>query len=107
LKNFKLQDPALGATIITGVAFLADLVLTLTVRATGSPITFTTQSLYLVMLVRLAAACADFVTLSAYASGLNVTSAGTPRHGYNGDRFTRLATVSVSSIGSTGFATCD
>ena len=66
--------PALGATIITGVAFLANLALTLTMRATGSPITFTTQSAYLVIVVGLAAACADLFTLSAYASGLKVTS---------------------------------
>jgi drug/metabolite transporter (DMT)-like permease len=66
--------PALGATIITGVAFLANLALTLTMRATGSPVTFTTQSVYLVIGVGLAAACADLFTLSAYASGLKVTS---------------------------------
>ena len=66
--------PALGATIITGVAFLANLALTLTMRATGSPVTFTTQSVYLVIIVGLAAACADLFTLSAYASGLKVTS---------------------------------
>src|SRR4029453_553081 len=66
--------PGLGATIITGVAFLANLALTLTMRATGSPITFTAQSVYLVIVVGLAAACADLFTLSAYASGLKVTS---------------------------------
>lgn len=66
--------PALGATIITGVAFLANLALTLTMRATGSPVTSTTQSVYLVIIVGLAAACADLFTLSAYASGLKVTS---------------------------------
>ena len=66
--------PALGATIITGVAFLANLALTLTMKATGSPVTFTTQSVYLVIVVGLAAACADLFTLSAYASGLKVTS---------------------------------
>lgn len=66
--------PALGATIITGVAFLANLALTLTMRAAGSPVTFTTQSVYLVIVVGLAAACADLFTLSAYASGLKVTS---------------------------------
>jgi len=66
--------PALGATIITGVAFLANLALTLTMRAAGSPMTFTTQSAYLVIVVGLAAACADLFTLSAYASGLKVTS---------------------------------
>lgn len=66
--------PALGATIVTGVAFLANLALTLTMRATGSSIVFTPQSIYLVMLVGVAAACIDFFTLSAYASGLKVTS---------------------------------
>jgi drug/metabolite transporter (DMT)-like permease len=66
--------PALGATIVTGVAFLANLALTLTMRATGSPIVFTPQSIHLVVLVGVAAACADFFTLSAYASGLKVTS---------------------------------
>ena len=66
--------PALGATIITGVAFIANLALTLTMRATGSPVTSTTQSVYLVIIVGLAAACADLFTLSAYASGLKVTS---------------------------------
>jgi uncharacterized membrane protein len=66
--------PALGATIITGVAFLANLALTLTMRAAGSPVTFTSQSVYLVIVVGLAAACADLFTLSAYASGLKVTS---------------------------------
>jgi drug/metabolite transporter (DMT)-like permease len=66
--------PALGATIITGVAFLANLALTLTMRASGSPVTFTTRSVYLVIVVGLAAAGADLFTLSAYASGLKVTS---------------------------------
>ena len=66
--------PALGATIITGVAFLANLGLTLTMKATGAPVTFTPQSVYLVIIVGLAAACADLFTLSAYASRLKVTS---------------------------------
>jgi uncharacterized membrane protein len=66
--------PAPGATIITGVAFLANLALTLVMLATGSPMTFTTRSVYLVIVVGLAAACADLFTLSAYASGLRVTS---------------------------------
>jgi uncharacterized membrane protein len=66
--------PALGATIITGVAFLANLALTLAMRATGAPMIFTARSAYLVVVVGLAAACADLFTLSAYASGLKVTS---------------------------------
>lgn len=66
--------PLLGATIITGVAFLANLALTVTAKASGASITLTTQSLYFVGVVGLAAACADLFTLSAYASGLRVTS---------------------------------
>lgn len=67
--------PALGATIITGVAFLANLALTLTLKASGAPVTLTKQSsLYFVVVVGLAAACADLFTLSAYSSGLRVTS---------------------------------
>jgi uncharacterized membrane protein len=66
--------PALGATIITGVAFLANLALTVSLKTSGVPVTITRQSLYFVMVVGLAAACADLFTLSAYASGLKVTS---------------------------------
>jgi uncharacterized membrane protein len=66
--------PLLGATIITGVAFLANLALTVGAKASGAPITLTTRSLYFVIVVGLAAACADLFTLSAYASGLKVTS---------------------------------
>jgi drug/metabolite transporter (DMT)-like permease len=65
--------PLLGATIITGVAFLANLALTVA-KVSGAPITLTTQSLHFVIVVGLAAACADLFTLSAYASGLKVTS---------------------------------
>jgi uncharacterized membrane protein len=66
--------PALGATIVTGVAFLANLSLMLSARAAGAPISLTRQSLYFVIVVGLAAAAADVFTLSAYASGLRVTS---------------------------------
>jgi len=66
--------PALGATIITGMAFLANLALTVSLKATGAPVTLMRQSLYLVIIVGLAAAWADVFTLSAYASGLKVTS---------------------------------
>jgi drug/metabolite transporter (DMT)-like permease len=66
--------PALGATIITGVALLVNASLTLTMKATGAPITFTSKSIYLVVVVGVAAACADLFTLSAYARGLKITS---------------------------------
>jgi drug/metabolite transporter (DMT)-like permease len=66
--------PALGATIVAGAAFVANLAVTLVMRASGSPMTLTSQSVYLVVLVGLAAAGADLFTLWAYASGLKVTS---------------------------------
>jgi drug/metabolite transporter (DMT)-like permease len=66
--------PALGAAIITGVALLVNVSLTLTMKATGAPITFTSKSIYLVVVVGVAAACADLFTLSAYARGLKITS---------------------------------
>jgi hypothetical protein len=40
--------PALGAAIITGVALLVNASLTLTMKAIGAPITFTSKSIYLV-----------------------------------------------------------
>jgi uncharacterized membrane protein len=66
--------PALGAAIITGVAFLVNVSLTLTMKATGAPITFTSKSMYFVVVVGVAAACADLFTLSAYVRGLKITS---------------------------------
>ena len=66
--------PALGATIITGVAFLVNVAVTVGLKATGAPITVTSRSVYFVVIVGVAAACADLFTLSAYANGLRVTS---------------------------------
>jgi uncharacterized membrane protein len=66
--------PALGATIVTGVAFVVNLSLTLTMKAAGVPIAFTSKSMYFIVVVGVAAACADFFTLSAYAQGLKITS---------------------------------
>jgi uncharacterized membrane protein len=66
--------PLLGATLVTGVAFLANLALTIVAKLSGAHITLTLRSLNFVIVVGLAAACADLFTLSAYASGLKVTS---------------------------------
>jgi drug/metabolite transporter (DMT)-like permease len=63
-----------GAAIITGVAFLVSASLTVSMKASGAPITFTSKSLYFVVVVGVAAACADLFTLSAYARGLKITS---------------------------------
>jgi hypothetical protein len=64
----------LGATIVTGVAFLVNLTVTIAMKVSGAPIVFTPTSLYFVIVVGVAAAAADLFTLSAYASGLKVTS---------------------------------
>jgi len=66
--------PALGTAIITGVAFLINVALTLSIKATGAPIAFSTQSAYSLIVVGVATACVNLFTLLAYASGLKVTS---------------------------------
>ena len=66
--------PALGTAIITGVAFLINVVLTLSIRATGAPIGFSMKSAYSLVVVGVATACVNLFTLLAYASGLKVTS---------------------------------
>jgi drug/metabolite transporter (DMT)-like permease len=64
----------LGAAIITGVALLVNLAVTLSIKASGAPIPFSVKHASLLVVVGLAAACADLFTLSAYASGRKVTS---------------------------------
>jgi len=66
--------PALGTAIITGVACLVNLLVTLAVKARGTPIEFTVKSIYLLIFVGIATACLNLFTLLAYASGLRVTS---------------------------------
>ena len=66
--------PALGTTIVTGIAFLLNLALTLSLRITGAPIVFSMTSVYSLVVVGVATACVNLFTLLAYASGLRVTS---------------------------------
>jgi drug/metabolite transporter (DMT)-like permease len=66
--------PALGTAIITGIAFLLNVALTLSIRATGAPIAFSMKSAYSLVVVGIATACVNLFTLLAYASGLRVTS---------------------------------
>jgi drug/metabolite transporter (DMT)-like permease len=66
--------PALGAAVITGVALLVNGAVTASMWAAGAPIAVSAKSLVLLVVVGVAAACADLFTLSAYASGLRVTS---------------------------------
>ena len=66
--------PALGTAIITGIACLINVALTLSIRATGAPIAFSTKSFYFLVVVGVATAGVNLFTLLAYASGLRVTS---------------------------------
>ena len=66
--------PVLGTAIITGIAFLLNVVLTLSIRATGAPIAFSMKSAYSLVVVGVATACVNLFTLLAYAHGLRVTS---------------------------------
>ena len=66
--------PALGTAIVTGIAFLINAVVTLCVRATGAPVTFSMTSGYCLLVVGVATACVNLFTLLAYANGLRVTS---------------------------------
>ena len=55
-------------------AFLLNAVLTLSLRATGTPIAFSMTSVFSLVLVGIATACVNLFTLLAYAAGLRVTS---------------------------------
>jgi drug/metabolite transporter (DMT)-like permease len=66
--------PALGTSIVTGVAFLLNVALTLSLKAAGVPISFSTKSVYSLVVVGLATASVNLFTLLAYSSGLRVTS---------------------------------
>jgi drug/metabolite transporter (DMT)-like permease len=66
--------PALGAMVVTGVAFLVNLAIVLILHTRGATFTASTASIALLAVVGAAAASADFFTLSAYASGLRATS---------------------------------
>jgi len=66
--------PALGTAIVTGIAFLINVVLTLSIKATGASVGFSMASVYALVVVGVATACVNLFTLLAYASGLRVTS---------------------------------
>ena len=66
--------PALGAMVVTGVAFLVNLAIVLILHSRGAALTASTASVALLVVVGAAAASADFFTLSAYAAGLRATS---------------------------------
>ena len=65
---------ALGTTIVTGIAFLINLALTLSLKATGAPVAFSMRSASSLIVVGVATAGVNLFTLLAYAHGLRVTS---------------------------------
>jgi uncharacterized membrane protein len=66
--------PALGAAVVTGVAFLVNAAIATVTWTVGSTGGVSGRSVAFLAVVGAAAACADLLTLSAYASGLRVTS---------------------------------
>src|SRR5215471_8150329 len=66
--------PALGTAIVTGIAFLVNVAITLAFRIAGAPIAFSMKSASYLLVVGVATACINLFTLLAYASGLRVTS---------------------------------
>lgn len=66
--------PALGTAVITGIACLLNVAVTLSLWAGGTPITFSLKSLNFLAVVGVATAAVNLFTLLAYASGLRVTS---------------------------------
>jgi drug/metabolite transporter (DMT)-like permease len=65
---------ALGALILTGVAFQVNAVILLGMRANGHEVAFTREALWLMALAGIAAAGVDVFGLLAYDRGLRVTS---------------------------------
>lgn len=65
---------ALGAMVITGVAFLVNAVVLLAMRANGHEIVFKPEALWLLVVAGIAASGVDIFGLLAYERGLRVTS---------------------------------
>ncbi len=65
---------ALGAMVITGVAFVVNAVALLAMRASGQEIVFSRQGLWLLAIAGIAASGVDIFGLLAYERGLKVTS---------------------------------
>lgn len=67
-------NAALGAMVITGVAFLVNAVALLVMRASGQEIVFKPNAFWLLALAGVAASGVDIFGLLAYERGLPVTS---------------------------------
>lgn len=67
-------NAALGAMVITGVAFLVNSAVLLAMRAQGQEIVFKPGTLWLLVIAGIAASGVDIFGLVAYERGLRVTS---------------------------------
>jgi uncharacterized membrane protein len=67
-------NAALGAMVITGVAFLVNAIVMLAMRAHGHEIVFKPDVLWLLVVAGIAASGVDIFGLLAYERGLRVTS---------------------------------
>jgi drug/metabolite transporter (DMT)-like permease len=66
--------PVLGAAVITGAAFGVNLIVLAAAHVVGEPLFLSARAVGLLLVVGAAAACADLFTLTAYRSGLKITS---------------------------------
>lgn len=67
-------NAALGAMVITGVAFLVNSIAMLTMRAHGHEIVLRQEAFWLLAMAGIAAAGVDVFALLAYEHGLRITS---------------------------------
>jgi len=65
---------ALGAMVITGVAFVVNALALLAMRASGQEIVFSREAVWLLAIAGIAASGVDIFGLLAYEHGLKVTS---------------------------------
>jgi uncharacterized membrane protein len=67
-------NAALGAMVITGVAFLVNSIVMLSMRAHGHEIVLRPEAVWLLAIAGIAAAGVDIFVLLAYEHGLRITS---------------------------------
>lgn len=70
----KIINPALGAMVVSIVAFSVNLIVFLFMKAKGQEIIFTTRGLIFLILAGLSAAGIDLFYLLAYSRGLKISS---------------------------------
>jgi drug/metabolite transporter (DMT)-like permease len=70
--GLRLAAPGIHPAL--GIAFLVNVLVALAIRATGAPLPFSLESVYVLVIVGVATAGVNLFTLFAYASGLRITS---------------------------------